>query len=188
MEISHYIARTAIYEGRSTGANIAPLLARAFGDVRDAEANPNGYWLAAPSSCIESGEGGWAHVELDNSSGSSVLRAAFVQASAPSGWCGSGEATLRLEVGSLETDAGEAELWIEAPATAVAGESPCLSGDAAYITGSGEVRMALSVNEQGGFMIGTAFAIAKGRKASFDARASIYQNGRTGGFEAYEEG
>ena len=169
-----------------TGANIAPFFVHDFTDVYHATNNPNGYWNETPTRITVQSDG-WAHVVMDNTSGTGAMYAYMRQIPVPIDLDDSEQATLLLEVRNIQTNAATNNLWLNPCANALSGKTPALSGATINFNTNGEYRQRLNVNRQGTIFANWWFAVSKGKKASFDARLSVYQGAHKGAFEPYVE-
>lgn len=171
----------------SIARNLGPFYAHDFQDVRNATTNPNGYWYSTPNRATQLTDG-WAHIVMDNSSGTGTMYA-YVRP-APDA-VPAVEGTLLVEVRNLVADVTTVEghkLWW----------NPNSAHDARQVYGSGTQFW----TEDGAkyFPISTTgsttatmwgnmwFGINKGHKAEFDARVSFYEGTYDGPFKPYVTG
>lgn len=154
--------------------NLSPFYAHDLSDVRSTD-NPDGYWYQRPSRTTQL-EDGWAHIVMDNSSGSGTMYAYMMVApdAAPAV-----EGTMLVEVRNLVTDiAAEArQLWWN-PQQASA-DSIQVHGDMVQYWWEDGAKY-FDIHPTGAASPTTWsnmwFAVSKGRKAEFDARISYYAN------------
>lgn len=181
-------ARQEIEQSYTTGANIAPFFAHDLTDVYNATTNKSGYWYATPTNITQL-EDGWAHVKMDNTSGTGTMYAYFRTKETPVELTGEDCACL-IEVKNMSTTASSTQLWANFAESTLSGLAPMLANksDTCRFNTNGTHRHTLKVNNaSGGMMTNSWFGVAKGVKAEFDVRISIYQGSYDGSFQPYEE-
>lgn len=161
------------YTATIANPNITPFYAHDLADVYNATTNPNGYWIETPLRATQL-EDGWAHITLDNTSGSGTMYSrTYVRpmASVPD------KATLMIEIRNLVTNVTSLtdppRLWFNASAS-----NSQMWRDVVFFKEDGTYRYTLvkTNNANPTHFARWWWGIEAGGTAEFDARISIYEN------------
>ena len=165
--------------------NLSPFYAHDFSDVYNASTNHGGYWVATPTNAAQLSDG-WAHVTLDNSSGTSTKYAnVYVRPidGLPQ------QSTMLIEIANLVTDVTSVtvnpRLWAN---FSDANSRSQAAGDAVcYFMEDGSYRIAMTDldHPSATYFSRGWFAIGAGATAEFDARISVYEGEYDGAFKPY---
>lgn len=170
------LSASQTYANKGAGnPNLSPFYAHDFSDVRDATANPGGYWQAAPTRATQLDDG-WAHIVMDNSSGTGTMYAYMRVApdAAPAA-----DGTMLVEVRNLMADVTDVEghkLWWN-PNSNKATQQVYGNGSQWWTEdGSKYFEIHPTGSESATYWDNMWFGINKGHRAEFDARISFYAN------------
>ena len=161
------------YTATIANPNLTPFYAHDLADVWNASTNPNGYWVEMPLRATQL-EDGWAHITLNNASGTSTMYSrTYVRpmASVPD------KATLMIEIRNLDTNVTSQttapRLWFNASAS-----NSQMYRNVVYFVEGGTYRLALvkTDNVDPAYFSRWWWGIEAGGTAEFDARISIYEN------------
>ena len=164
--------------------NVGAFYAHPLSDVYDSSTNPGGYWYSQPTHHTELSDG-WAHVSMDNSSGSGAI---YANVRPLNGKIPAANGTLMIEVNGLTGTFSSGNLWFNAAGTSGSLVPEMVNDDGTTgISANGVYRHKLktSSNVNPTVWMRSWFGLSAGCSAEFDARLSFYTGEYDGPYKPY---
>ena len=181
------IGLTATGTATIANPNLTPFYSMPTDDVWNATTNPKGYWRTITASKTTKLTDGWAHVVMNNASGTGSM---YVQVQPAIDVAPVVNGTLLIEIRNFNgTTTAAGNLWYNASATSGT-EIPQMVNNSSSMglglgNGSYYHKMKPSGNESPDRWARAWFGLSAGFSVEFDARLSFYEGEYTGPYKPY---